>query len=146
MQKLVWCTVVFWGIVCLALWRGGTFAQDSLWESCMNAASRSQQHGQPAEAARMYQVAIRRAERFGPHDARLVTSLIGLADLYRAQGKLAEAAPLYQRALAIGEKSLGPDHPTVTACRNSLAALSMRKGESGLSRSHEGHEENTKPK
>lgn len=39
------------------------------------------------------------------------------------QGKHEEAAPLYQRSLAICEKSLGPDHPAVAAALNNLALL-----------------------
>ena len=34
-----------------------------------------------------------------------------LAGLYRAQGRYAEAEPLFKRALAVSEKALGPDHP-----------------------------------
>ena len=40
-------------------------------------------------------------------------SLNNLAHLYRAQGRYADAEPLYKRALAIREKALGPDHPDV---------------------------------
>src|ERR1700683_1933767 len=38
-------------------------------------------------------------------------------------GKYAEAIPLAQRALAIREKALGPDHPAVARPLNNLAAL-----------------------
>ena len=34
-----------------------------------------------------------------------------------------EAEPLYRRALAITEKSLGPDHPNVATALNNLAGL-----------------------
>lgn len=37
--------------------------------------------------------------------------LNNLALLLRATKRLGEAEPLYRRALAILEKSLGPDHP-----------------------------------
>ena len=40
-----------------------------------------------------------------------------------AQGKLEEALPLYDRALAIDEKVLGPDHPDVAGDLNNKAAL-----------------------
>jgi tetratricopeptide (TPR) repeat protein len=53
----------------------------------------------------------------------VATSLNNLAALYRAQGKYAEAEPLYQRALKICEQALGPDHPHSVTCRNNLAAL-----------------------
>ena len=41
----------------------------------------------------------------------------------QAQGKLAEAEPLYQRAIEIGEKTLGPDHPNIATRLNNLATL-----------------------
>ena len=45
-----------------------------------------------------------------------------------AQGKYAEAEPLYQRALEIREKALGPEHPDVALSLNNLAMLYMPKG------------------
>lgn len=123
MSKLVWLSGVFLSVVCAVLWRGAVFAQDSLRETCLRAGAKAQRQGHSAEAARLYQVAIRRAERFGPHDPRLVTGLAHLADLYRAQGDSQKAAPLYQRALTLGEQALGPNDPTVIACRQSYEAL-----------------------
>ena len=43
--------------------------------------------------------------------------------ILQAMGKLAEAEPFYQRALAVWEKALGPDHPQVAAGLNNLAQL-----------------------
>jgi len=43
--------------------------------------------------------------------------------LYRTTNRLSEAEPLYKRALAIDEKSLGKDHPTVAIRLNNLAQL-----------------------
>ena len=123
MSKLVWLSVLLMGLVCAALWRGAVFAQNGLWDTCVRAGERAQQQGRTADAARLYQVAIRRAGRFGPHDPRRVTSLLFLADLYRAQGDAARAAPLYQRALALAERSLAPDAPAVLACRQRWAAM-----------------------
>ena len=40
-----------------------------------------------------------------------------------AQGKLEEALQLYDRALAIDEKVLGPDHPDVARDLNNKAGL-----------------------
>ena len=56
----------------------------------------------------------------------MATSLNNLAVLYRAQGKYAEAEPLYRRALAIKEKALGPEHPSVATVLANYAAL-LRK-------------------
>ena len=123
MSKVVWLAVAFLGMVCAALWRGAVYAQDSMWETCLRAGVKAQQQGHAAAAARLYQVAIRRAERFGPSDPRLVTSLADLAALYSAQGDYQKAEPLYQRALAIGEKALGPKDPAMVACAQGYAAM-----------------------
>ena len=39
------------------------------------------------------------------------------------QGKYAEADPLYLRAIEIGEKTLGPDHPELATRLNNRAGL-----------------------
>ena len=43
--------------------------------------------------------------------------------LYHATGAYAQAEPLYQRALAISEKALGPEHPDTATALNNLAGL-----------------------
>jgi tetratricopeptide (TPR) repeat protein len=43
--------------------------------------------------------------------------------LLQATNRLAEAEPLYRRALAIDEQSYGPDHPDVAGNLNNLALL-----------------------
>ncbi len=40
----------------------------------------------------------------------------------------AQAEPLYQRALAIDEKALGPEHPAVATGLNNLALLYYAEG------------------
>jgi tetratricopeptide (TPR) repeat protein len=49
--------------------------------------------------------------------------LNNLAALLQATNRLSEAEPLYRRALAIDEKSYGPEHPHVARDLNNLAAL-----------------------
>ena len=49
--------------------------------------------------------------------------LNNLAGLLQATNRLAEAEPLLRRALAIDEKSFGPDHPKVAVRLNNLALL-----------------------
>ena len=48
-------------------------------------------------------------------------------ELYRA-GKYADAIPLAQRALAIREKALGPNHPDVAMSLKNLASLYRNQG------------------
>ena len=50
-------------------------------------------------------------------------SLANLAKLYRSQGGYDDAEPLFERSLAINEKALGPEHPSVASTMNKLAAL-----------------------
>jgi tetratricopeptide (TPR) repeat protein len=54
--------------------------------------------------------------------------LNNLANLYRATGRYAEAEPLFQRAIAIGEKSLPPHHPYQALCRENYARFLDRLG------------------
>ena len=59
----------------------------------------------------------------GPDHPTVATSLNDLATLYQAQGKYAEAEPLYKRALAIREKALGPEHPDFALSLDNLGLL-----------------------
>jgi CHAT domain-containing protein/Tfp pilus assembly protein PilF len=69
-----------------------------------------------------------RERALGPGHPDVATSLINLADLYRAQSRYAEALPLYQRGLTIFEKAVGPDHPNVATSLNNLAELYRAQG------------------
>ena len=44
------------------------------------------------------------------------------------QARYQEAEPLYERAIAIDEKALGPEHPTVATMLNNLALLYNAQG------------------
>ena len=63
----------------------------------------------------------------GPDHPNVATSLNNLAELYRNQGKYAEAEPLYKRSLAIREKALGPDHPDVAPASTIWLCFTMIK-------------------
>ena len=58
----------------------------------------------------------------------MATSLNNLAELYQAQGRHAKAKPLYERALAILEKALGPEHPQVAISLENYASLLRNMG------------------
>ncbi len=66
----------------------------------------------------------------GPDHSDVATSLNNLAVLYDAQGRYAEAEPLYKRALAILEKALGPEHPYVAQGLENYAVLLRGTGRS----------------
>lgn len=48
--------------------------------------------------------------------------------LYRSQGRYCEAEPLHKRALAIDEKTLGSEHPSVARDFNNLGELYRTQG------------------
>ena len=56
-------------------------------------------------------------------------SLNNLALLLQDQGDLAGARALYERALAIREKALGPEHPDTAKSLNNLAVLLQAQGD-----------------
>ena len=71
-------------------------------------------------------------EKSGGADAPSVgITLNGLAELYRIQGRFAEAEPLYKRSLTIREKALGPNHPSVSVVLNNLALMDYSLGRFG---------------
>ena len=55
-------------------------------------------------------------------------SLMNLGALYRIEERYAEAEPLLQRAVAIAERVLGPDHPQTAASLSHLARLYHAQG------------------
>ncbi len=61
-------------------------------------------------------------------ELREVESFDKLGGVRYAQGKYAEAEPLYKRSLAIREKALGPEHPDVGQGLNNLAELYRTQG------------------
>jgi tetratricopeptide (TPR) repeat protein len=84
--------------------------------------------GDYAKAEGYLKAARDEAEKFGSEDPRFATTLTNLAELYYAQGKYGEAAPLYKRSLATREKALGPDHPDVAQSLENYAALLRKTG------------------
>ena len=88
-----------------------------------DAGTEAYEQGNYTEAEKLFVAALKEAEKFGPQDPRLATSLNNLANLYNTQGKYGEADPLYKRSLEIWEKALGPDHPSVAT---SLENLNLR--------------------
>ena len=95
----------------------------SRWETNTAAGYEAYEQGDYAEAEKAWSAALQEAEKFGPEDPRMPTSLNNLATVYQAQGKYAEAEPLLKRALAIDQKALDPEHPDTVISLSNLAVL-----------------------
>ena len=58
----------------------------------------------------------------------MAVGISNLALLHHSQGAYDEARPLFERALKMGEKAFGPEHPHVALSANNLALLTQRPG------------------
>lgn len=102
--------------------------RDTLWDSYIDEGSKAYSEQDFVEAEKQYVAALKEAEKFGPQDSRLITSLDSLASVYEAQRKWVEAEPLHQRTLAIQENLLGLEHPDVADNLNNLALVYKAQG------------------
>ncbi|HEY4178213.1 MAG TPA: serine/threonine-protein kinase [Kofleriaceae bacterium] len=66
---------------------------------------------------------------YGEQHAKVATDLNNIAELDRMQGKYAEAEAGYKAALAIQEKTLGPDHTETMRTVGNLGLLMRDKGD-----------------
>src|SRR5262245_47968581 len=76
-----------------------------------------------AAAQEAFEAAVELAREFPPNDPRVATSLNNLGETYRVLGRLVEAQPLLEEALAKRELVLEPRHPHVARSRNNLGFL-----------------------
>src|SRR5438093_9784823 len=101
---------------------------ETRWKAQTGAGYQAYQQGRFSEAEHFLAAAVREAEKFGPQDPRLGASLYSLALLYQAQNNYAEAEPLYERALAIVEKAVGPEAPVTAMVVDGLAGVHFDQG------------------
>lgn len=83
------------------------------------------EEGHFREATEALEKALRHAERFGPLDVRLPTTIHALGFLYQEQGKYSKAANLYSRAIHLWER-IGPDqHDAILQSTGNLIGTYM---------------------
>jgi tetratricopeptide (TPR) repeat protein len=91
-------------ILLIATFSVPAFPQEARWKELNERVVTLYQQGMYSEAAQVAEEVLKVAENtFGPNHPQVATSLNNLALLYQAQGKYAEAEPLYKRALVMGE-------------------------------------------
>ncbi len=81
------------------------------------------------QAERMFKLSIKEAEAFGPKDLRLAASLTNLGVLYSLRDQRAQAAQLFERAIAIKQAALGPENPEVIASVGKICQFYLAHGE-----------------
>ncbi len=124
LKRHVWSLL----LVFLCFGPAPAFADEAAWERHNSAGIAAYRKGDYAEAIRRFEVALKEAKAFGEEDPRFADALNNLAELYKAQGRYAEAEPLYKRSLVILKKVLGPEHPRVALGLNNLAGLYESQG------------------
>ncbi len=75
-----------------------------LWEEYRLTAYQSLKNQKDEESIKLFEKALKQAEKFGKNDARVATSLQELADLYLAKQNYSEANKLYIRSASIYEQ------------------------------------------
>jgi tetratricopeptide (TPR) repeat protein len=96
-------------------------------KALMRAARGLLARGETVEALRRTHEAVDAAGEL-ESDPETAWILDNLAMLLYRQGALAEARPLLERALAIQEEQLGPDHPGTATSLNNMAVLLHEQG------------------
>ena len=97
-----------------------------LWEEYTSAGIQAVRAQQYARAEQLLIRAAKKAEELGPQEKG--RSLNNLAELYRRQGRVAEAERYFTEALSVKEAELGGDHPDVATSLNNLAQLYVAQG------------------
>jgi tetratricopeptide (TPR) repeat protein len=112
----------------LLFWPAWATAQSPGWADIMGEADRAWQGGQIADAERLYDAAIIKAESFGESDSRLAQSLTALGLFYCEQGCYSAAAPLLGRALSVTEKAVPPGDPSLVPALINLVDGWLQQG------------------
>lgn len=128
-KRLVWLAVLSIGTaVFLTVGAGCSEAPDTTWNAYNKAGQAAYKAGDYAEAAEEFRKAVELAQASENQDLRLATSLNNLAEVYRVQGDLSKAEPLFKEALEVREAKLGDDSEEVALSLNNLAAVYQAQG------------------
>lgn len=104
------------------------------WKAAIESAKQAWASDRRTEAETLLRAALDKAAYFGAESPPVATSLHNLAELLKRTARPKEAAPLYERALQIFEKTAGPAHRTTTTCLLALAGLRDEAGERAAAR------------
>lgn len=105
-------------------------AEGGAWSRHWSEAEKAFASGNFGLSQDLFKMAVELAEAESPDSTELAICLVGLAQTYSAQLDYQPAEELYGRALAIFEKRLAADHPTLLACLKDLGLLYQVQGRS----------------
>ncbi|MDH3739346.1 MAG: tetratricopeptide repeat protein [Alphaproteobacteria bacterium] len=116
------------GLLVIVLWHTNADAQQEVWERHIRASGAAYQRGRFEEAISHGEAALEAAKNLDRDGIRVAETLIIVADIYKNQRRFGEAEPLYEKALAIEEELLGPEHPDLADKFGNLAELNRNQG------------------
>ena len=105
-----------------------TLADEVSWQRNIQSGQMALQRGRHERAEKQFLAALKDAETMGKQNPRLAITLNLLGEACRVQGKFKEAEQYFQRALTLGEQSLGKDDPQYTRIVENHAKLLRAQG------------------
>ena len=98
-------------------------ARTERWQASLEAAAAAAAVGRASEAESLYREVLEQAASPDGSAMRTAQAADGLADLYRTQGRMAQAAPLYVEAVALWERLLGASQPRLAVTLHNLGVV-----------------------
>ena len=105
-----------------------SIADEASWKRFVQSGQMALQRGRLERAERQFALALENAEAMGEQYPYLAISLNLLGEVYRRQSKYQEAIQQFERAVMIGEKSLGKDNPEFNKIVINYAKLYRAQG------------------
>ena len=115
-------------VILICLYPEVTSANEASWQRYVQSGQLALQRGRHERAEKQFTAALKDAEAMGEQNPRLAITLNLLGEACRIQGKFLKAEPLYQRALTLGEQSLGKENPEFTRIVKNYAKLHRAQG------------------
>ena len=107
---------------------GGESAAEMMWSMYTDLGNSRYQHGLYGEAEKTLKSALKEARSFGPDGPAPRLSLNNLAEVYRMEGRFADAEQSAREGLALRESAFGPNDASVADSLNTLALARHAQG------------------
>lgn len=103
--------------------------QQDTWRAQIRIAEEAVRQERQDEAESAFLDLIEQAANANDEGLLVARAVDGLGDLYRAQGRLPEAARLYERSASMWERLLGPRQPRLAVTYHNLGAVYLSMGD-----------------
>jgi tetratricopeptide (TPR) repeat protein len=115
-------------VLLLLAGRPAAAQDDDAWKGLVIQALYAASARDYVKSEQVFQKAVQEAERFGPEDPRVGTTLNSIGLVYRAEKKFTEAETSFRKALAILQKTYGTDSIDVANVNFNIASAMFEQG------------------